>query len=152
MDTKEVPETGQTQQAPEAEPETPMDFLSKIKNAPTEARIEEIKRSAPGGRLKLFTSSDGKRVYVLRAISAFELQQLEDGMLKTVAPEKYVTILKTELAAKCCVWTNTTANGALTSIELKQAGAGLVNTLHEIISELSDYMDSPQIRQFSADL
>jgi hypothetical protein len=139
-------------ETPEDGPQTPQDFLSKFKGAPDEDLIAKIKSSSPGGRLRMITSTDGQRVYILRAISAFELQQLQDGILKTVLPEKYPTALKTALAVKCVVWTSATPTGVLTDLELKSAGAGLVDTLHEVISELSDYMEAPQIRQFSADL
>ena len=134
-------------------PLSPSEFLKTFKGAPSEARIEEMKKNSPGGRIKLITSSDGKRVYILRAISAFELQQLQDGsLLKTTAPEKYASLLKRELAAKCILWTNATPTGNLSTVELLNSGAGLVDTLHEVISELSDYMEGPQIQRYSADL
>jgi hypothetical protein len=148
----ETPEVQEETTAVEEQPQTPYEFLSSFKSAPTEARLDDIKSSVPGGRIKLFTSSDGKRAYILRGISAFELQKLQDGMLTTVKPDNYLAALKLELASKCCVWTSTTQTGLISNIELKQAGAGLTDTLHEIISELSDYMDAPQIRQFSVDL
>jgi hypothetical protein len=147
---EEVQETNETNES--EGPVTPFEFLKQFKGAPDENKINEMKHSAPGNRLRMFTSSDGKKVYVLRGISAFELEQLQNGILKTILPEKYPAALKNSLAAKCVVWTNATPTGRISEVEFKSLGAGLVDTLHEVISELSDYMESPQIRQFSADL
>lgn len=137
----------------EVQTPSPYDFLKDFKGAPTQQKINEMKSQAPGGRIKLVTSSDGKRVYLLRAVSAFELQKLQDTIMsRGMTDAKYPTVLKAELAAKCIVWTNATPTGTMSVIDLNQSGAGLVDTLHEVISELSDYMESPQIARFSADL
>ena len=144
----------EVQSTPETSTElSPYDFLKQFKNAPTQEKIAQMKAQSPGNRIKLITSSDGKRVYILRAISAFELQKLQEAsLLKTMSPEKYAGALKTELAAKCILWTNATPTGTMSNIELVNSGAGLVDTLHEVISELSDYMESPAIQRYSADL
>ena len=149
----EVQAVTDTQDTTESAPLSPFDFLKQFSGAPSQEKINSFKQQAPGGRIKLITSSDGKRVYILRAISAFELQNLQESpIFKTVAPEKYALTLKTELAAKCILWTNATPTGKMDNMELKTSGAGLVDTLHEVISELSDYMEAPQIARYSADL
>lgn len=132
---------------------SPADFLKQFKGAPDSDKIALFKENAPGHRIKLFTSPDGKRVYVLRGISAFELEQIQiSNGVQTAAPNKQSDKVQQFVLSKCVLWTNTTASGRVTDTDLIAAGAGLVTTLTHIVNELSDFLDEVQIMRLSADL
>ena len=131
---------------------TPFEFLQKFAGAPSQEQINEWKQQAPGARIRLFHSSDGTRIYLLRGIGGQELAQLQASLPPNIAPEKVPTEVQNLIAIRCCVWTNSTIENKLSDLALKGAGAGLPQTLQEIIYQLSDYMDPATIDRFSADL
>ena len=130
----------------------PLEFLSTFPNAPTKENIAIYKNSSPGHRIKLFTSSDMKRVYIMRGITAFELQKLQEGILSTVKESNYENELQIAVACKCCIWTSTTSTTKLNEMDIKGSGAGLAVNLYHIVSELSDYVAPSQLDRFTADL
>ena len=67
---------------------TPFEFLQQFPEAPSVEQIEQWKQQAPGARLRIWHSSDGKRVYVLRAIGGQELAQLQASLPPNIPPEK----------------------------------------------------------------
>jgi hypothetical protein len=89
---------------------------------------------------------------VLRAIGGQELGQLQASLPPNILPEKVQAEVQILLAIRCCVWTSSTIDHKLSDLALKGAGAGLPQTLQEIIYQLSDYMDPMDINRFSADL
>ena len=131
---------------------TPFEFLQQFPEAPSVEQIEQWKQQAPGARLRIWHSSDGKRVYVLRAIGGQELGQLQASLPPNIPPEKVQAEVQILMAIRCCVWTSSTIDHNLSDLALKGAGAGLPQTLQEIIYQLSDYMDPMDINRFSADL
>ena len=131
---------------------TPFEFLQTFPEAPSLEQIEQWKQQAPGARLRIWHSTDGKRVYVLRAIGGQELGQLQASLPPNIPPEKVQAEVQILLAIRCCVWTSSTIDHKLSDLALKGAGAGLSQTLQEIIYQLSDYMDPMDINRFSADL
>ena len=131
---------------------TPFEFLQQFPEAPSLEQIEQWKQQAPGALLRIWHSSDGKRVYVLRAIGGQELAQLQASLPPNIPPEKVPGEVQILLAIRCCVWTSSTIDHKLSDLTLKGAGAGLPQTLQEIIYQLSDYMDPVDINRFSADL
>jgi hypothetical protein len=131
---------------------TPFEFLQTFPEAPSLEQIEQWKQQAPGARLRIWHSTDGKRVYVLRAIGGQELGQLQASLPPNIPPEKVQAEVQILLAIRCCVWTSSTIDHKLFDLALKGAGAGLPQTLQEIIYQLSDYMDPMDINRFSADL
>jgi len=67
---------------------TPFEFLQQFPEAPSLEQIDQWKQQAPGARLRIWHSSDGKRVYVLRAIGGQELVQLQASLPPNIPPEK----------------------------------------------------------------
>ena len=67
---------------------TPFEFLQTFPEAPSLEQIEQWKQQAPGARLRIWHSTDGKRVYVLRAIGGQELGQLQASLPPNIPPEK----------------------------------------------------------------
>jgi hypothetical protein len=118
------------------------EFLAKFEGAPTEEQIEAWKSAAPGGRVRLFTP-DMKRVFVLRAIGALELEKIEQ-QLANVPQEKIARELQKAVCSQATLWTNITKTGKLTNQELQAGPAGLPATMHDVVSELSDFLH-PQI-------
>ena len=140
---------------PDAEkktPVSPLEFLQTFTGAPTIETINDWKTQVPGARLKIFTSSDAKRIYVLRGVNALELAQLQASLPANLPQEKLFAELQIQLAAKCTLWTNDTKDGKLSPEGIKASGAGLAQTLHEIIFQLSDFMDPETIDRLTADL
>lgn len=134
-------------------PLSPMAYLATIPGAPTEAQLTLIKAQAPGGRVRLFTSSDGKRVYIMRGFSGLELKAIQGRIPAGISPQNYPEELQKAIAVACCVWTNAGQDGKLTDAILHgSSGAGLAIALHEVAAMLSDYMSPEQIEQYSADL
>ena len=72
--------------------------------------------------------------------------------LRTSLQRRCTAEVQILLAIRCCVWTSSTIDHKLSDLALKGAGAGLPQTLQEIIYQLSDYMDPMDINRFSADL
>jgi len=131
---------------------TPFEFLQSFPDAPSLEQIDQWKQQAPGARLRIWHSTDGKRVYVLRGVGGQELGHLQAGIPPNIPPEKVPAEAQARLAILCCVWTSSTLDHKLSDLVLKGAGAGLPQTLQEIIYQLSDYMDPMDINRFSADL
>jgi hypothetical protein len=140
------------QTADQAAPITPFEFLQGFAGAPNQADIDSLKAQAPGGRIRLFHSTDAKRVYLMRGISAIELVQVQNLIPAGIHPDKLSGVMQTTVAIKCCAWTSETADHKLSDLALQAAGAGLTGTLHEIVCQLSDYMDPATIDRCSADL
>lgn len=127
---------------------SPYDFLESIEGAPTKAQIENWKTQAPGGKIRLFTP-DGKRVFILRAISGFELADVQKQIpVNASDPERE---MKYKICAKATIWTNITNNNLLDEMSINQAPAGLPETLHTLIATLSDFFDPDKLNTFSAD-
>lgn len=127
----------------------PQVFLKTIPDAPSQEQIKAWKLEVPGGRVRLFTP-DGRRVFLLRALSGIELAELTKKVPPNASnPEEEMKVL---VAARCTLWTNLTHNHLLDEISLRQGTAGLPETLYLIVSELSDYFDPIRLQTFSADL
>jgi hypothetical protein len=131
---------------------TPFEFLQGFEGAPSQDQIDSWKSQAPGARVRLFHSSDGKRIYIMRGIGASELAQLQASLPANIAPDRLPSVIQSAVAVRCNLWTNSTIDKKLSDLALQAAGAGLPGTLHEIVCQLSDYMDPESISRFSADL
>ena len=70
----------------EPPPITPFEFLQQFADAPSQEQIDSLKSQAPGRRLRLFHSTDAKRVYIMRGIGGAELAQLCDSCLHPHPP------------------------------------------------------------------
>lgn len=143
------------QQTP-AEPQkglNPYDFIARFPGAPDKAKIDSWKQQVPGGRIKLKVSGDEKRVYIMRAISGLELGKLTQQILQQALPqEKLASELTSLVVCTCCLWTNASPTGQLTDQMLKASGSGLADTLHAVLSELSDYETPETIERLSVEL
>jgi hypothetical protein len=126
-------------------------FLAQFPGAPTSETIAAWKQQVPGGRVRLKTSSDYKRVYIMRAIGSTELAQLQ-ARIPQATPEIMAQALELAVACQCCLWTSATPDGKLTEMVLRASGSGLPVTLHEVVSVLSDYESPETIERLSADL
>jgi hypothetical protein len=131
---------------------TPVQFLAQFPDAPTQDQIDSLKQQAPGGRIRLFHSSDAKRVYLMRGVTGVELAGLQAKIPQNTDPEKIPGLVQALVAAHCCVWTSATPDHKLNDQVLRGGTAGLPETLHEIVCQLSDYMAPVDIQRFSADL
>jgi hypothetical protein len=131
---------------------TPFDFLQTFPGAPDQATIESWKAQAPGRRVRLYHSTDAKRAYVLRGISALELAQVQTSLPANLTPEKVPGALQNVVAIRCTIWASETPDHKLSELVLQASGAGLAQTLHEIVCQLSDYADPVTIERCSADL
>ena len=52
--------------------------------------IQKIKKEAPGGVIRLFTSEDMKRAYIMRGIRSWEVKRIQERIFhtnKTITPE-----------------------------------------------------------------
>lgn len=136
----------------EKQPLTPLEFLQTFTGAPTLEVINDWKAQVPGARIKIFTSTDAKRIYVLRGINSLELAQVQAGLPANLGQEKLFPELQAQLASRCTLWTNDTKDGKLSIEAVKTSGAGLAQTLHEVIFQLSDFMDPETIERLTADL
>jgi hypothetical protein len=136
-----------------AAPVTPLEFIQKnFPNAPSGNQVDIIRAQVPNGRLKVFVSSDQKRAYIMRGISAIELQTLQDERMRVTQDNaKLVFALKADIVVKCCVWAST-KDSKLTDLTLKGSGAGLVDTLYELVNQLSDYTDPETLFQLSSEI
>lgn len=141
--------TKSTQEQSDQMFENVYDFLATLPNAPTPAQISGYKQQAPGGRVKLFTP-DAKRAFIVRGISGYELSELAKNVPQNATDPELE--LKLAICAKATIWTNTTANNLLDPMTLKSMTAGLPDTLHQLISRLSDFFDPIQLNAFSGDL
>lgn len=138
---------------PEETQKTPLEVLASLSDdAPSQDVINGWKSQVPGNRVRVYFSTDMKRAYVMRPISALQLQRVQEQLPKANAPEEFAANLQRAVAAGCCLWTNQTANRKLTEIDLNGSGAGLSATLQEVVSQISDYADPVTIDRFSADL
>jgi hypothetical protein len=131
---------------------TPVQFLGQFPDAPTQDQIDSLKQQAPGGRIRLFHSSDAKRVYLMRGVTGVELAGLQAKIPQNTDPDKIPGLVQILVAAHCCVWTSATQDHKLNEQVLRGGTAGLPETLHEIVCQLSDYMAPVDIQRFSADL
>jgi hypothetical protein len=129
----------------------PYDFLATIKGAPSRASIESLKSQTPNNRLRVF-SPEGKRVYIVRGISALELNKLQNQVSEKTNPEKAEQELHIAIAAACVVWTNQSESGRLTEVELRAGSAGLPVSLFELVSWLSDFIAPEAFGALSAEL
>lgn len=154
MSETDVQPQAPTEPVPSQEPQAldPYSFLAKFPNAPTRERVESWKQQVPGGRVRLKTSSDYKRIYLMRAMGGAELAQVQARLPQNMPPERYLVELQLAVTAHCCLWTNVAPDGKLTEEVLRASGAGLPSTLHEVVSVLSDYENPDVIERLSADL
>jgi hypothetical protein len=149
-----TPEETAKDQTPEPAkgPRDPFTFLASFPNAPTRDQLELWKSQAPGGRIRLKTTSDFKRVFIMRAIGGTELAALQARLPQNITPERVPQEMQVAVSIHCCLWTNATPDGKLTDLVLRGSGAGLPLTLHEVVSVLSDFEDPEMIEHLSADL
>lgn len=137
----------------------PMAYLQTVPGAPTKETIEAWKAQAPNGTIHIFAPSK-KRVYLVRGISGLELTNLQsripENLGANLPPEQRAAKIEGELqllvAAHCVVWTNTTQDHKLTPEVLKVGSAGLPNTLFNLISWLSDFLDPDTIQLMTGEL
>lgn len=129
---------------PEVKTPTIYDFLSNFPGAPDEAQIKAWNQMVPGGSVRVFTMPDGKRVFVLRAITAIELAAIQAEVSKLSSQEKQIFELQIAVAQKCTLWTSINPTGKLTDADLRVSGAGTAPTLHAVVWDKSDFID-PQV-------
>lgn len=131
---------------------TPATFLASLPGSPSADMVENWKQQAPNNKIKIF-SPDGKRAYILRGITGFELatiqKQLEGMATPSANPELEVQLASVTLA---CIWTNVGTNHKLDGTILRSGTAGLPQTLFQIVSELSDFYDPAKLDFMSGDL
>ena len=138
----------------------PYEFLKTINGAPTKVQIDTWKTQTPNNRLRVFTPDGGKRVFIVRAIGAMELQRLQGTLPQNLGaslpPEQQAAKIEFELqllvCSQCVLWTNSTVDGKLGTELLRSGSAGLPGTLFNLISWLSDFMDPSAFEVLSAEL
>lgn len=132
----------------------PYEFLASIPNAPSKIVIEDWKSRTPNRQLKVFTPDKGKRVYIVRAVGALELQKLQEALPSNTPDSRREYELQFSVATACCVWTNagTASGNRLADQDLKGGAAGLPVTLYQLVSWLSDFVDPEALGFLSADL
>lgn len=135
---------------PEQKDQDPYEFLSRYPGAPNKNDIEHYKAEAPGGRIRLFSPDNGKRIFLTRAVSGLEMQTI--AKMIPANAEDQMAEMHVRVAAKGVVWTNITRDGSLDESDLKGGTAGLPSTLYTLVSMLSDFMPPEAIEQFSIDL
>lgn len=142
--------TDQTPEEPKAQ--SPQEFLATLPNAPTPAQIREWKMQVPGGRIRMFVppGSEGKRAYIVRAISGLELAELYKSMPQNIQNTEIEIQLK--VAVLCTLWSSEKGTLPYSEIELKSGPAGTVDALYQIINNLSDFYEPMQLLSYSADL
>jgi hypothetical protein len=139
--------------SPEEKVQDPRVFLSSFPDAPSEALIDQWKASACNGRVKVFSPDrTGKRAFVLRGLSAREMEAVEAEIPANTLPDKVQGLLQSGAVAKACLWTNVTASHKLSADDLRAAGAGLAPALYEVVAELSDFLPPQLIQVLSGDL
>lgn len=126
--------------------------LIKQKGGPSKDQIASFKAETPNGRIKIFTLDGGERIFLLRAVSLFEMSQLQKQLPQNATPETIGRELPLLVVTKCCVWTNTTRTGKLSTDELRAGAAGLSNTLYTCIELMSDFVDPQNFELISTDL
>jgi hypothetical protein len=131
------------------QPLTAFQHLSRFEGAPSEEEVNNWIASAPGGRLRLYVP-DGKSVFVLRAIGALELENIQKSLLNV--PQERLTIeLQRTVCTQATLWTNTTKSKKLTNLDLQAAPAGRAVTMHEVISELSEFLPPQLVEKLTLD-
>jgi hypothetical protein len=144
----EVSETA----APEVKVVDPHEQLVKaFAGFPTKAALEAWKLQVPGHRLRVFPLPDGKRVFVLRGLTALELQALQLEASR-FSQEKQGTEVALLIATRGQIWTNLSSVGKLTIDEFRAAGAGLAQTIHYAVLGASDFLDPVAIEELSFDI
>ena len=129
---------------------TPAEFLASFPGAPSPSRIEEFKSQVPGGRVKFFTSPDGKRVYLYRGYNGLDMLKFEGQVVEN--SKTHDQDFKIVVVSNCVLWTNTTSNGTVDVLGLRSAPAGLPETLFHLITLLSDFYDPDMLDQLSGEL
>lgn len=129
----------------------PYDFLKTIPGAPSEEKIKEWKAQTPNQRIRVF-SPDTKRVFLVRGISALELNNIQPKIPTNVSPEKAEQELYAMVASQCVVWTNANATQKLSLDDLRTGSAGLPSTLFQLIQYLSDFVEPEALNVLSAEL
>jgi hypothetical protein len=127
----------------------PYEYLATVTGAPSKIQLEAWKAQTPNNRLRVFTPDAGKRVFIVRAIGAMELQRLQASLPQNLGaglpPEQQAAKIEFELqlavASHCVMWTNASGDGKLNPDLLRAGSAGLPGTLFQLISWLSDFMD-----------
>lgn len=138
----------------------PIEFLQTFPNAPSKVMIESYKAQAPNGIIRLFAPGNGKRVYLVRGLSGFELKaiqgQIPENLGANLSPEARSAKIEGEVAlhvsSKAIVWTSVTPDGKLTKEQLEAGPAGLPSTLFNLVTYLSDFLDPEAINAMSAEL
>jgi hypothetical protein len=131
----------------------PYTFLAEFKGAPTKAQIEQWKTSTCNGRVKLFTPDpSGKRVFILRGLSARELEAVQNDIPANTAQERLEGEMQRATAAKATLWTSLTPTGKIVGDDLRNTGAGLTSSLYELVFQLSDFLTPVMLDKLSTDL
>jgi hypothetical protein len=126
----------------------PYEFLASI-SGPTKDQVEAFKQNVPNGRIRIFTP-DGKRGYLLRAISGLELAQIQKSIPPNSSNIEYDASIGS--AVLCTIWTNASADGKLSEVGLRGGSAGLPSTLWNLITLMSDFVDPQDFAACSAEL
>jgi hypothetical protein len=126
----------------------PYEFLASI-GGPNREQIEFIKSQSPNGRARIFTP-DGKRAFVLRAIGGLELASIEKNIPAGDTNPELTRAVNADVL--CVAWTNTTPEKKLNEIGLRTGSAGLPQTLWNLITALSDFVDPAEFVVCSAEL
>jgi len=130
--------------------QSPLEFLQeRCKDAPTPAQIDAWKQQVPNARVQFFCP-DGKRFFILRGITGLEYRAIQEFAAQNSKDPDYE--FRIRLAEKAVLWTNTSGSHKLDDQQLRLGTAGLPETLHAIVSQLSDFYDPVQLFNLTADL
>jgi len=132
---------------------TPAEFLQQFSSsAPSQDQLKSWQSQAPGNRIRVFQTTDLKRIFVLRGMGGTELTEIQAKLSPTIPPERIQGELMIQIAVRCCLWTNVSTDGKLTDLMLRAAGAGLPETLNQVINVLSDYCSPDTIERLCIEL
>jgi hypothetical protein len=132
---------------------TPFEFIKSINpNAPDEQTIRSWQAQAPGNRIRFFQTTDLKRLFIMRGLGGSELAEIQAKLSPSIPPERLQSELMMQIAVRCCLWTSVSSDGKLTDLMLRGAGAGLPQTLNQVINVLSDYCEPETIERLCIEL
>jgi hypothetical protein len=138
--------------SPDKGPVDPLQFLTNA-GGPSKAQVDAWKAQTCNGRVKLFTP-DGtlNRVFILRGLSARELEAVRGELPVNVSPERAPLEMQRLVVIRGTLWTNINKTNKLDTEALTASGAGLIESLYALISDLSDFLDPVMLEKLSADL
>lgn len=134
----------------EKAPQTPMELLSQYANAPSQSKVQAWKAQAPANRIRLAPlPPDGTRAFLLRAFSGLELADVMKAVPSNSLNQEYEAKLR--LVSRCILWSSEKGEIPYDELELRATTAGLVESLHALIQNLSDYYDPMFLMNIAVD-